>query len=175
MKTLFNILILSALATMAASAGIIVTFDLPSQTGHPGDTLQFFGVISNTGNDTVFLNGDSPNLQGLSLTLNDQFFNTVPFSLDGGSSSGHIELFDVVVSNPLLDQPAKYLGSYTLLGGATPPTDADSGSQDYLASANFDVTTVRGEAAVPEPGSWLLLGTALAGIGTLHRLRRQRK
>jgi hypothetical protein len=159
---------------MGASAGIVVTFELPSQTGHPGDTLQFFGVISNTGGDTVFLNGDSPTLQGLSLTINDQFFSTVPFSLDGGSSSRRIELFDVVVSDPLLDPPAKYLGSYTLLGGANPPTDTDPGSEDNLASANFDVTTALRDTAAPEPGSWLLLGTALVGLGTLGRVRRRR-
>ena len=48
MKTLLNILVLAALAAAGAWGGIVITLDAPSQTGHPGDTLDFFGVISNT-------------------------------------------------------------------------------------------------------------------------------
>jgi hypothetical protein len=161
MKTLLNVLVLGALATAGAWGGIVVTLDDPSQTGHPGQTLQFFGVISNNGDDTVFMNGDDLTLAGLSFTTNDLFFTTVPLSLDGGSSSDHIELFDVTVSDPLLDSPAKYLGSYTLLGGADAPTDTDPGSQDNLASANFDVTTGSGATGTPEPSTGSLLGVAL--------------
>ena len=174
MKTLLKTLILGALATAGAWGGIVITFDAPSQTGHPGQTLQFFGVISNNGDDTVFMNFDDLTLAGLSFTTNDLFFTTVPLFLDGGSSSDHIELFDVTVSDPLLDSPAKYLGGYTLLGGAAAPTDTDPGSQDNLASANFDVTTAPGGTAVPEPGSWLLLGTAVAGLGAARRPHRRR-
>jgi hypothetical protein len=161
MKTLLNILILGALATAGAWGGIVITLDAPSQTGHPGDTLNFFGVISNTGSDTVFLNGDPLTLAGLSFTIIDQFFATVPISLDGNTSSGDIDLFDVTVSNPLLDPPGKYLGSYGLLGGADAPTDTDPGSQDNLASANFDVTTGSGATGTPEPSTGFLLGVAL--------------
>jgi len=76
----------------------VVVFDNSNQTGNPGGTLQFFGVISNTGSDTVFLNSDTLTLPGLSFTIADQFLNYVPVSLDGGSSSGDIELFDVTLS-----------------------------------------------------------------------------
>ena len=168
MKTLLKTLILGALATAGAWGGIVITFDAPSQTGHPGDTLNFFGVISNTGSDTVFLNGDPLTLAGLSFTIIDQFFTTVPLSLAGKTSSLDIDLFDVTVSNPLLDSFGKYLGSYGLVGGV------DGDASDNLASANFDVTTAAGGATVPEPGSWLLLGTAVAGLGAVRRPRQRR-
>ena len=155
MKTLLKILTLGALATAGAWGGIVITFDAPSQTGHPGDTLNFFGVISNTGSDTVFLNGDPLTLAGLSFAVTDQFFTTVPISLDGNTSSRDIDLFDVTVSNPLLDPPGEYLGSYGLIGGV------DGDASDNLASANFDVTTAPGGTAVPEPSTGFLLGVAL--------------
>jgi len=155
MKTLLNILVLAALTTAGAWADIVVQFDNPHQTGHPGDTLQFLGVISNTGSDSVFLNGDGLTLSGISFTIADQFFTTVPLSLGGGSSSSDILLFDVTLSNPLLDPAGTYPGSYTLLGGV------DGNAQDNLASANFDVTTAD-RTTVPEPSTMSLLGVALA-------------
>jgi hypothetical protein len=168
MKTLLNILILGALAAAGAWGGIVITLDAPSQTGHPDGTLHFFGVISNTGSDTVFLNGDPLTLAGLSFTIIDQFFATVPISLAGNTSSLDIDLFDVTVSNPLLDPPGKYLGSYGLIGGL------DGDASDNLASADFDVTTAPGGTTVPEPGSWLLLGTAVAALGAVRRPHRRR-
>jgi hypothetical protein len=169
MKTLLNILVLAALATAGARAGVIeIVLDNPYQTGHPGDTLQFFGTISNTGSDPVFLNGDSLTLAGLSFTITDLFLTNVPMSLDAGSSSVDLELFDVTLSNPLLDLPADYLGSYTLLGGV----DGDAG--ENLASANFSLTTAPSVPGVPEPGSWLLLGTGLAGLGMVRPLHGRR-
>ncbi len=167
MKTLLNILILAALATAGARAEIIILFDNPHQTGHPGDPLQFFGVISNTGSETVFLNQDPLTLDGISFTITDWFFTNVPVSLDGTSSSPDIDLFDVTLRNPLLDPPGTYLGSYTLLGGV------DGGAQDTLASPGFDVTTAPSVTGVPEPASWFLLGTALVGLGAAPRLRRR--
>jgi hypothetical protein len=61
----------------------------------------------------------------------------------------------VTVSNPLLDPPGKYLGSYGLLGGV------DGDASDNLGSANFDVTTGSGTTGTPEPSTGFLLGVAL--------------
>jgi hypothetical protein len=151
-KALLNALVLAALTTAWAWAGVVVQFDHPQQTANPGGTLQFFGVIENTGPDIVYLNGDSLTLDVASLTTTDQFYANVPVSLDADTSSGDIELFDVTVSNPLLDPAGTYPGSYVLVGGV------DSNAGDNLASANFEVTTA------PEPSSGFLLAVALASI-----------
>lgn len=159
MKILLSSLMLAALSAIPAMADITIIFDQPNQMGQPGQTLEFFGTITNTGRDTVFLNSDNPTLGSPSLTLEDLFFSNVPISLDPGQSSGDIELFDVMISNPLLDAPGTHLGVYTLFGGA------DGDAQDNLASANFSVNTT------PEPsGIFLLLG-ALAILIPISRRR----
>jgi len=146
MKTLLCTVILAAMSAAAASADdISIALDDPTQTGSPGETLQFFGTITNTSAATVYLNSDSLTLDGVSLGLIDQFFNNMPIFLGAGDSSGDIELFDVTVSNPLVDPSGTYGGSYELIGGP------DGEAQDDVGSASFSVTTV------PEPSTIYLL------------------
>jgi hypothetical protein len=167
MKTLLCTLILATLGTAVAKADTItISFDQPNQAAAPGGSLQFFGTITNDSNATIYLNSDDLNLNGLSLTTNDQFFNTVPISLapsgQPGDSSGDIELFDVTVSDPLLDSAGTYSGTYTLFGGA------DGNAQDNLSSASFSVTTT------PEPASiYLLLTGVPAALVSLRKQRRK--
>lgn len=159
MKTLLCTLILAAFSAAAATASeIYVTFDQPNQIGISGETLRFFGTITNDSDATVYLNSDDLNLSGLGLTTNDLFFSNVPISLDPDTNSGDIELFDVMVSSPLLDTPATYSGSYDLFGGS------DDGAADNLASASFSVTTV------PEPSTtYLLLGVVSVTLVLISR------
>ncbi len=163
MKTLFCGLMLALLGTVAAKADTVtITFDQPVQGAVPGETVEFFGTITNNTGSTIFLNSDDFTLAGLSLTVDDQFFSTVPISLapsgQVGDSSGDIELFDVTVSNPLLDAMGTYLGTYDLLGGT------DGGAQDVIGSANFAVATV------PEPASiFLMLSGVTAGLAPVVR------
>ena len=85
MKKFIHLIALTALAVGGARAGIItITLDDPNQFGIPGETLNFFGTITNTdttlGDQPVFLNSDSLNLAGGSdFTTNDLFFTNVPF------------------------------------------------------------------------------------------------
>jgi hypothetical protein len=155
-KTLLILLALSAFSASARADVLSISFDQSSQIGSPGETLQFFGTITNESDQTVYLNSDAPNLSGLSLTVNDLFFSNVPISLApngaAGDSSGDIELFDVLVSNPLLDAQGTYPGIYTLYGGA------DGNASNYLGQATFSVTTV------PEPSALSLLLVAMALI-----------
>jgi len=156
MKTLLCTLLLATLSA-ANTLPITIAFDQPDQTGMPGQTLQFFGTLTNTTAAAVFLNSDDLNPTGLSFTSTDLFFANVPLFLapsgQAGDSSGDIELFDLTLSAPLRDATATYLGSYTLLGGA------DSNAQDIVGSAGFSVTTV-----TPEPSAVYLLITALSAV-----------
>jgi hypothetical protein len=162
MKTLFCTLLLVSLSALAANADTVtITFDQPDQSAGPGDTLEFFGTITNDTGNTVYLNTDDLNLIDVSLTTNDQFFNTVPISLAAGASSGDIELFDVSVSSPLLDATGTFSGTYTLFGGV------DGDASDNLGQASFSVTTT------PEPSSiFVLLGLSGAVVLISRKIRR---
>lgn len=150
--------VLLAVGAASAWANIIITLDDPSQTGTPGGTLSYTGILSNTGLTTVFLNSANLNLAGSSFTPDfiNPFFNNVPFFLDAGQFTASIELFSVLVNNPFLDPNGAYVGSYTLLGGV------DSGSQDILASAVLTVNV--GATAVPEPNTFPVMAAALVGL-----------
>lgn len=165
MKKLLYTLILMMLGTAVAKAdSVTITLDEATQSSAAGGTLEFFGTITNDTGETVYLNNDDLNLDGLSFTTTDQFFTTVPISLDAGESSGDIELFDVTVSDPLADAAGTYSGTYTLFGGA------DGNAQDSLGSTDFSVTTTN---PVPEPGSigLVLSGVAAAWLPISRKLR----
>jgi hypothetical protein len=161
MKTLLCTLMLAAFSAAAKADEITITFDQPNQAGSEGQTIQFFGTITNNTSGTVFLNSDDLNLGGLSLATNDLFFANAPISLGPDSNSGDIELFDVTVSNPLIDPAATYLGSYDLVGGP------DGNAADVLGSASFSVTTT------PEPSAIYLLLSVIAATAFVGSRRRR--
>jgi len=166
MKTLalsiLSLGLLGAVSSQASAIGILL--DAPSQSGVPGDTLVFRGVITNLDlENAVFLNSYDLNIVAPDLAVDglDDFFNNVPISLDAGASSGLIELFTVTIANPTLDPLGTFFGTYTLKGGA------DGGAADILGFADFDVTET------PEPGSLILLaGGMLTLVGRYVRVPR---
>jgi hypothetical protein len=165
MKIFINLLALMALANATAIASnIVITFDDPNQIGVPGETLTFFGTITNTSSDTtlsdaIYFNSDSLNftLSPASATIDDLFFSDVPIDLVGGASSGDIELFDIILADPVSDPIGTYEGTYGLIGGMD--QGEDSASED-LAQADFSVELT------PEPSTfWLLLGGLVVSVG----------
>jgi hypothetical protein len=155
MKPFLQMFALAVAAVTVAEAGVVFTLDNPDQTGLPGNRLQFFGTITNTGTDTVFFNSDNFNFTGgASFSTTDLFFSNAPISLDGGLSSGDIELFDVSLTDPFTDSFGLYGGSESLIG------------------ADFSVTAQAPDSTTPEPASFIMAG---AGVLALALKARRRK
>jgi hypothetical protein len=166
MKTIIRLSLLTALAAITASAGIItIAFDNPHQVGRPGDTLTFNGVITHvglSGEPDIYLNSDSLNFTLPGALVTDNFFINVPIYLSPGASSGSINLFEIVLVGPL----DLYPGVYQLVGGE------DGGANtaaDNLAQANFSVTVV------PEPGTVTMFSAGLFLLLRQYRARRSRR
>lgn len=161
------------LAGAGARADIVIALDNPNQTGNPGQTLSFFGTISNTSADTnpadaIYLNSDSLNLSLGDATVNDNFFAAYfPISLVGGTSSGDIDLFDIVLAKPETEPFGMYSGTYGLLGGADGGADT---AQNNLAQVNFSVNVQPAASTLPEPSFLFEVGAALALLALRRRL-----
>ena len=104
MKTrCFEILVAVVLSAAGARADIVdMVFDAATLTGSPGDTLAFFGTLTNVTDSPVYLNSDNFNLSGLPFSAVTDFFHTnAPLFLDSSGSpadtSGDIELFDITI------------------------------------------------------------------------------
>jgi len=133
-----------------------VTLTTPSQTGYLGSTLDFYGEIDAdaSNSDTVFLGGDSINLDPSLGTDDSGYLLGAPFSLDPGKSYSGL-LFTVTLGPGVI--PGNYPGSFTIDG-------SDINGNDIPATAYFDVS------AVPEPSSLFLLAAGATGlIGTWRR------
>jgi hypothetical protein len=127
--------------------------------------VDFYATITNDTTQAIYLNGDSYSVSS-PLTLDDTpFNNNAPFSLNGGQSSGEIELFDV--SLPALTAAGTYGGLFSIVGGY--------GSSDalVLSNSNFAVT-VSGPTQVPEIDPATSLGALALLTGCLAVLRGRR-
>jgi hypothetical protein len=163
MRLILQLVIATIAVVSNAGATTLLTLDTPDQVGHPGDTLQFFGSLTNTGPDTVFLNSSDLNFtNAASFTTDDLFAVNVPVSIDPGQTVNGIEFFDITLSNPFTDPFDVYSGTYTLLGGSDP------NAMDVLTAANFSVSAEAG-STVPEPTLVIPVCAALALLSLRRR------
>jgi hypothetical protein len=156
----FSIALLAVLAlAMPASADTLsLVLSNPVQTAIPNTTLTFgasaSAPFSNSG--TVFLNGDNFNLTLNGAVIDDSgFLLNFPPTLDPGVGVAGT-LFTVALPSTIA--PGTYTGFFSILGGS------DSGAQDTIATVDFEIDA---PAAVPEPGTWLLLATGLTLLAAL--------
>jgi hypothetical protein len=132
-------------APQARATTLFISISPDTVTGSPGDTLQFFGTLTNTTAATVFVSGDT--FVFSSGTVDDSPFLLGPVSLGPNEISSSFEMFDVTI--PVDLAPGTYDGTFNVEGGP------DSNADDLLGAATFHVE-VDG-TAVPEPTSAALV------------------
>ena len=150
---------LSSAAAYADTLTITLNNPIAFISGTKGGTATYNLTVSapDSNGAAVFLNGDSFNVAG-PLTLDDtDFLLNAPFFLDPGTSS----TFDAfTVTGPPGTTPGDYVGSFTISGGA------DGNASDNLGTVDFTTEVT------PEPSSFLLFGSGLAGVfATIRRTR----
>jgi PEP-CTERM motif len=138
-----------------------VSVIVPSASGTPGSTVDVIGTITNSGPDTLNIDGDNLSVSG-PLSVNDEFLTNAPFTLDPGSVS--FEFFQIIIG------PAATPGVY-----GTDDSDVFSFFGDFNGVPieddvyfTVDVTAAVGTTA-PEPSSLLMLGLGVALLGFLRR------
>jgi len=163
-RLLAGIFSLAIVATSVgtAHADAILTFTSTTLSTATGGTVEFDGTLTNTGETDLYLNGDGVILNYADLTVDDSiFYVDAPLFLSaGGSYTG--AFFDVTTDAVTLS--GSYSGTYTIQGGT------DSDSFDDIATEDFTVNVDSNVPDVPEPNSFLLIGTGMTILAVL-RLR----
>ncbi|CEK15808.1 hypothetical protein CWRG_01279 [Chthonomonas calidirosea] len=167
--TLLLLVIWGGLGKAQAQISLRLSPALQSGPAGTSNLFTFIGTITNNGTSTVFLNADNFTFAATGWTLDDtDFFNNAPPSLNPGDTTGLIALF--TATNPQSAPAGNYVGTYSILGGAT------SSDTNVLASEPFQVT-LTSSATTPEMGSLasLTLIFMLVAALTLYRARSRRQ
>jgi PEP-CTERM motif len=139
-----------------------VTITLSSPSGAPGSTVDVDGTITNSGPDTLNLDGDNITVSA-PLSVNDEFLTNAPFTLGPGSVT--FEFFQIMIA------PATAPGLYGADGSDVFSFFGDFNGVTIEDDVNFtqDVTSA---VVTTEPGTLLLLCGGL-GVFAGFYLRRQ--
>ncbi len=145
---------------VAKADSLDVVLTNPNPTVAEGTTVvQFFGTIANPSlTDTVYLNSDSSSYDtGITVDDTPLVFSGLNYLDPYTITTNPFEIFDVDLTPGL--GPGTYSGVLSILGGA------DGGNYtafDDLVDVNFSVTVASPVTTTPEPGTIVLLLSALA-------------
>ncbi len=155
-------LVLTAALLLSVSAfadSVYISLANPVQSTFAPSTVSFTATVAaaDANGADIYLNGDSFNVDA-PLTVDDSGFFSFPLFLSPGASYTGV-LFTVDVPGSTL--PGSYYGYFQILGGS------DGNALNPISNvASFEVDV----AAVPEPGTMLLLGSGgIALFGVLRR------
>ena len=156
-----------AVGLMPAALADTLNFTLTQSalSGHPGNTVTFEATVSApiTNGADIFLNGDATDLTNLVIDDRDFFANAPFFLAPGDSSTFDIFTFAIPVCSPIVT----YLDFFEILGGANSSAGNTLGIVDFFVTVTPDPVT-----ATPEPSSFMLLGSGLAGLVGVVRCKR---
>jgi hypothetical protein len=150
------VLAMFLLVPLASADTINLTLTNPVQSGVAGSTLSFdatvVAIFDKLG--PVYLNGDNSTTTGSLIVDDTGFLLNFPFVMSAGDSVTDL-LFTVTLPAGLA--PGTYTGSFSILGGPDPE------SQGLLDTADFTINATA-PSAVPEPGTYVLMGTGVAAL-----------
>jgi hypothetical protein len=141
-----------------------VTITLTEIAGTSGSTVDVFGTITNTGPDTLSLDGDNLTVSG-PLNVIDEFLNNAPFTLNGGASD-MFEFFQVAINSSTLP------GIYGTDGSDVFSFIGDFNGVPIEDDVKFTVDVTGPVATTPEPGMLLLLCCGLGLVTMRHERHR---
>jgi hypothetical protein len=126
----------------------------------PGGTVTFSATVSAVPSNgaAVFLNGSSTDGLDPLLSVDGSDVFNFPAFLDPGDSVLPAEELFTVTLDPSATVGSSYSGVFELQGGV------DDQDQTVLASPGFTINAIGAASAIPEPSSFALLGTGLAGV-----------
>ncbi|MEI9980974.1 MAG: PEP-CTERM sorting domain-containing protein [Edaphobacter sp.] len=161
------VLAMGAMSTAAYADTVVFTLSSSTVDVAPGGTATFDATISAPGSNgaPVFLNSDSVtfNLPVGNILDDSGLLSNFVADLNPGDSDTE-ELFTVTIPAGTLS--GLYSGVYELQGGA------DENALDKIGTVDFTVDVQSPVAATPEPGSWVLLASGMAGAAAVVTRRR---
>jgi hypothetical protein len=147
--------------TARADGADSVTITLSLIAGASGSTVDVLGTITNTGPDTLSLDGDDLSVSG-PLSAIDEFLNNAPFTLSGGASDT-FEFFQVAITSGTMP------GVYGTDGSDVFSFFGDFNGTSIEDDVKFTVDVTSAVVTTPEPGTLLLLCCGLGLVAMRYR------